>query len=969
MTTPIRQSIATNTESTTNESRNEGHIRVELLNVQSLLPKLPDIRADIQQRNPDIVCFTETNLKTKTPNRLITIPGYRFFRVDRKLGRKQSGGGVAVYVNEKVNAEQLTIPSSLGPQSHVEALWLKAKLDRKKAVLVGCLYRPPTANNAQIQADFNDIEEQLQNIIASHPSQRIIIAGDLNADHLTNPSAHARLVELERYGLQCVVDHPTFYRGVTQSVLDVVLLSHALCSDLSPPTCTVEVSDYSCHHRRVIVETKIPRSKPVPVYKTSRNWRTFNGIAFNNDVAATDWHTSLQGSCEQQWETFVSTLTNILDKHAPNRRFRVHNPSPPPVTHETLVLMRRRKEARENNAQSYKRINAITKRAIRKDCRDNIDRQLTESSPSALYRVIQPVIARKGGNPTQPLNLTPDQLNEYFTSIGTETRHRVATEYEQSGREPLKVRLPRVNAGALRITPVTLDQLKRVLFSMPNKNSSIEGDIPVKILKLCFDRIGRFLLRIINLSFANETVPSSWKSAVVIPIHKRNDPSKASNFRPVTTVPVICKIVEKLVHMQLTSYLNQQNLFNDDQHGFREQHSTSTALLTVTDEILKGMDRSEITLLTLIDLSRCFDVIDHEALLTKLELLQISTGWFRSYLSGHTQRVRIGEKMSKSLPITIGTFQGTCLGPLLFNIISNDLTCHIPTELDGFRITVVRYADDTQVAITGPRGRIAAMQHCLEGILDTMCTWFQQHGMMVNADKTELLLCGDRRQIANLTQLPSITFMGETLKCTDKVKNLGVTMDSNLSWKYHIKNLTGKCLGMLLGLLHAKHSLPLSLLPRLIDSLVMSHVRYCIQVYGSANSCVLSELQKVINFAARVISGRRKYDHISDVVRQLEWLTIPELVAYNDVCLLHKIITNETPSSLRRNISFNYELLARETRQSSQISLYHPNNNHGKRQFMYRACAKYNQHVIPYDIDAISMDVFKSRVRQRIRNS
>ena len=176
-------------------------------------------------------------------------------------------------------------------------------------------------------------------------------------------------------------------------------------------------------------------------------------------------------------------------------------------------------------------------------------------------------------------------------------------------------------------------------------------------------------------------------------------------------------------------------------------------------------------------------------------------------------------------------------------------------------------------------------------------------------------------------------------------------------------------LGYATGIASCKTFSPLSLLPRLIDSLVISHVRYCIQVYGSANSCVLSELQKVINFAARVISGRRKYDHISDVVRQLEWLTIPELVDYNDVCLLHKIITNETPSSLRRNISFNYELLARETRQSSQISLYHPNNNHGKRQFMYRACAKYNQHVIPYDIDAISMDVFKSRVRQRIRNS
>ena len=125
-------------------------------------------------------------------------------------------------------------------------------------------------------------------------------------------------------------------------------------------------------------------------------------------------------------------------------------------------------------------------------------------------------------------------------------------------------------------------------------------------------------------------------------------------------------------------------------------YSTCTALLTITDEILKRMNDSEITLLSLIDLSRFFDVVDHEALLKKLELYQITTGWFRSYLSGHVQRMKVGESLSEPLPITIGTFQGTCLGPLLYKITSNDISCLIPTELDGFKITTVRYADDTR---------------------------------------------------------------------------------------------------------------------------------------------------------------------------------------------------------------------------------------------------------------------------------
>ena len=126
------------------------------------------------------------------------------------------------------------------------------------------------------------------------------------------------------------------------------------------------------------------------------------------------------------------------------------------------------------------------------------------------------------------------------------------------------------------------------------------------------------------------------------------------------------------------------------------------------------MDRSEISLVTLIDLSRCFDVVDHELLLNKLKMLQISTEWFRSYLSGHTKNVRVGENVPCSLPISIGTFQGTCLGPLLFNIATNDFNCCIPKEIHGFRITTIRYADDSQIAITGLRNSMSEMRIALE---------------------------------------------------------------------------------------------------------------------------------------------------------------------------------------------------------------------------------------------------------------
>ena len=734
--------------------------------------------------------------------------------------------------------------------------------------------------------------------------------------------------------------------------------------------CKVGRCDYAAHHHRVTVITTIPRAKPTATYRTGRNWRRFDSEAFLIDMNSVRWNevVSRYDSCENQWNCFSKEIHRALDSQVPIRRYRVYNPKPPPVTEETLELMDARRTAKANSDwETYHMLNPQVRKAIRKDTRDKISQRIAETSPSNLFRELKPIIAPKRGPPKSPKNITADQLNKYFVSVGPETRDQVASLYQRSGRAPLPVRLPRVNAGALKLMPITLEQLRKVVLALPNKNAGIEGDIPLKIVKLAFHIIGRTLLQIINTSIVKETVPSAWKQAVVIPIHKRDDPSLPENFRPVTTVPSICKIVEKIVHIQLVEYLQSQSLFSTDQHGFMRGHSTATALLTMTDNILKGMDDSEISLLTLIDLSRCFDVINHETLLTKLEQLQIAPGWFRSYLEGHTQRVRVGDDISNPLPIQIGTFQGTILGSLLFNILTNDISSYIPSKINGFNVTFVRYADDTQIALTGPRKHIGEMHSSLEEVLDTLATWFMQHGMKVNASKTELMLCGDRRQLKLMSHLPEVRFMGEHLEYVEKVKNLGVIMDSELSWKLHVKHVTSRCFGILIGLFHVRDVLPLNLLPRIIDSLVMSHIRYCIQVFGGACSGVLSDIQKVINFAARIISGRRKYDHISDVLQQLNWLNVPQLVAYFDLNLIHQILTTCSPLSLRCQLAYNHEVVARSTRQSNHLSIARPKNNHGKRRFTYRASQMYNHVAMSNSLSELSSHSFKSRVRKIVQ--
>ena len=303
----------------------------------------------------------------------------------------------------------------------------------------------------------------------------------------------------------------------------------------------------------------------------------------------------------------------------------------------------------------------------------------------------------------------------------------------------------------------------------------------------------------------------------------------------------MCKLTEKIIHKQLASYLERNHLYSEDQHGFRAAHSTTTALITVTDNILTGMDRGEVSLMALIDLSRAFDVIDHEVLLGKLRQLQVATGWLESYLRGHVQQVQVNGTTSEPRSITVGTFQGTSLGPMLFNIMANDLTTYIPATINGFQVTTTRYADDTQIVLTGPRSRLADIQTSMSSLLDDTLTWFLQHGMQVNTKKTELLLIAGPRMLPDPLDITpvSVKFKGETIRESQSghVRNLGVTFDRNLNWVKHIDNTVAKCCGILIGLVNAKNVLPSSILPQLIESLVFSHLRYCVQVYGNASNC------------------------------------------------------------------------------------------------------------------------------------
>ena len=365
------------------------------------------------------------------------------------------------------------------------------------------------------------------------------------------------------------------------------------------------------------------------------------------------------------------------------------------------------------------------------------------------------------------------------------------------------------------------------------------------------------LLDIVNSSLSTNTVPRPWKHAMVTPIPKGKGPSIPSNTRPISILPGIMKIVERAVQQQLYHYLEYNKLLTNAQHGYRRKHSTETALTVITEHVLRAMDAGEVSILVLLDQSKCFDVVPHQQLLDKLALYGIETEWFANYLTDHTQQVQIRNSdgtlsLSKSRSNTIGVFQGGSLSCLLYTIFANDLSLHMP---EG--VKVLQYADDVQILVTGKKCEVTKITKLAECALQSAYDWFCTNGMKVNTSKTQALVLGLPEALRHMPPI-KLNFLGTTIPDSRVVKSLGLIIDNNLSFQAHIDQMVAKCSGILIGLTHAKHVLPKTVLCTIVQSLVTSIVRYCISLYGTCNSTQLHRVQKLINFGARVISGRNK---------------------------------------------------------------------------------------------------------------
>lgn len=824
------------------------------------------------------------------------------------------GGGVAIYLRCQIPYKVISQSPSVSTGS-AEHLFIEVTLSHVK-VLLGVVYSPD--RNVDYFSGFDSL---IQDFVPLY--QHTIIQGDFNTCLLKNDSRSRRLLSIvEGANLQILPSNSTHHvPNCVPSLLDISIVS----SLDHVATHGQFAADAFSYHDLIYLSYKIRPPKTKAKVVLQRNFKDMDHDLLRQDAGDTNWNQVYDAdSVDAKVNSFNSILTSLYDKHAPVRAIRLKHLPAPWLTPELRELMSQKTAAKtaykmnssELNRDKYVRARNRSNTACRDAQRRHIHASIANGDPPQVWKFLNTLGIGKS-KPDSPSDVDVQALNAHLTSgaasFDSVTKSRTLQLLENS-LSP--------SPTSLDFAPVPECVIRKHILSI-SSNAVGCDDVSRKMIIPVLDIVLPVITHILNFSLSSSTVPSVWKQALVIPIPKISCPSSLSHYRPISILPFLSKVLERVVHHQLYNYLSSNHLLNALQSGFRPGHSTVTSLIKVSDDIRLGMEQRKVTLLTLLDFSNAFNSVDFDVLISNLKLLNLSssvTNWFRSYLEGRRQRVKVDGKLSDWCSISAGVPQGGVLSPLLFSIfinsISQNLTC-------SYHL----YADDLQIYAQEGVNNIERAICEVNANLDVIASWATAFGLTVNPSKSQTIIIGGRGQLARVdrSQLSPISFMGTIIPYSETVKNLGIYFDTTLSWSRQVNEVSRKIFASLRSLGRLRNFLPIKTKITLAQSLLLPILDYADVCYLDLTEELLNKLERLQNAAIRFAFGLRKFDHISEYRAQLKWLPIRLRRNSHILSLLFNILHNPTiPDYLKERFGLRAEVHQRQPRSINRLLLACP---------------------------------------------
>ena len=940
-------------------TKREKYFKVGFFNAGSLGTGHDDLIGAIDRHAFDIFAVNETWLRPGEEGRAPVVPGYRLRHTPRPASvRGGRGGGVGFYLRRGLSAR--TCPSAVDPRfESVEQMWLTVSLNGKK-LAIGTAYRPPWLDLTL----FLDAITESMNLLGN--CDHYILLGDFNVNLLDTNGIKTKSINefLNCLSLTQLVTSPTHYTASSETLIDLI------CSDLQARYTAVEPIGSMHGHGIILSEFNIKHEKFKPYVVKYRPLKNVCLERFNIDLSLLDLGMiSSLSNVNDMVHAFNINIISLFDFHAPTKTFTVKEKSHPWIT-DTIKLMMR---LRDRALSSYRKTKSDTKKKYYDDLKRLVNSSLYNEktayfryninneikNPKVLWKNLKSrVLPFKSKQDLPSHFIDPDLINNNFMIVpGNPVASLSLINFFENHKH---------GESIFTISPVEPNDVLRAISSL---KSNAEGcdNITLDMINMTLPHTLNVLTDIINQSIATSTFPDQWKTASIRPLPKIANPSTLKDLRPISILPCVSKVLEKIVSRQLSLFLEQNHILPDLQSGFRKQRSTSTALLDVTDNILCDQDKGMCTVLVLLDFSRAFDAINIQLLISKLKYYGFdhnAVKWFQSYLSNRQQLVDLrlsdGTTLrSAPIPVDRGVPQGSILGPIIFILYCADIIRCLQ------RCKYHIYADDVQLYISFKPDEYDTAIKALNDDLQRIAEWSEQSGLSLNPTKSKYLVLGTRQQLARLPVSFDVKLMGEPIERVYEARNLGLTLDKDLRFEKHIADAVRNCFYRLRVLYRIRPYLSESLREQLVETLVLSRLNYADTVYGPRLLARTDRLiQRIQNACARFCYNIPRRSHVTPFLNKHFILKMKSRRKLHLACLLFGVIKFKKPDYLYNKLNWLNSRRECGRRQCSQQLSSQPHHTAAFRGSFRYAASKVWNNLPPPIRTTNTIYTFRKRLRQ-----
>ena len=895
----------------------------------------------ITDRNSDIIFVTETWLQSDKNSVTAEAKtyGYKMLHDIRKDREKDRGGGVGILIKSIIVAKQLPVKHF----TSLEHTIVKIPGAQKRTLYLICIYRLQWVSTALFIEEVAELFDQY-----AVPNEDFVIAGDVNL-HMETESLYVKQFKdlLDLHDLKQHVSEPTHVKGHT---LDIVITPNKV-----PYVLDVHVTEIDLSHH-FLIDFKVLSGKEKKQVKeiTYRSLCNVDMLKFREDVQEKLGALPTTNNLGAMVDSYNSALREIVDASAPLKTTKIKIVEMAPwFDREYADLRKERRRAEKKYHRTRLEADKKVYTALRREAintsfdkkKEYISKRLEKNPSKNLYSVVNELTDNKKVA-VLPNAISDKELADNFMTFFCEKIEKIRASF-------IPVNAPRTfvvvdNCPEIvklsEFEPATLEEITEIAKSYGIKCSP-EDPVPATLLSSNIDLFAPYWLEIVNLSLAVGSM-DKLKEAVLNPLIKELNSltdTEKYNYRPVSNLVFVSKLIERVVQKRLEQHMISNQLHTDKNYAYRSKHAVEHLLLKVINDLYLSFDKNIPSVVVLLDLSAAFDTVDHAKLLYILEheigIVGTALKWFKSFLKGRTQKVKIGDEYSNIVELMYGVAQGSVLGPPLLKIYIRSLYKHVePT-----RFTIEGFADDHQLIkqfmITFQQ---QALGESIQKLLQHIGEWMMEYFLCLNKSKTKILV------LAPPSVQPEIVIGGVFLenvciRFVTSAKNLGVILDNVLSFEEQINKVIKACYATLKKLTQIKGFLSQQQLQQLVSSDIFSHLDYCNSLYYGINNNLIMKLQRVQNCAARLVCKEKIGHNMMDkVMMNLHWLKVKFRCLYKILLIVHNCLHQNAPNELIELLQYADSERTMNLRESSY------SNKYGARSFSHVAPKLWN--LLPLNI-------------------